>query len=94
MFHVASDSPLEKKRGFDFNKAHPLLAGEINMALDGIQNVLRRLIDLENRGQRGMEDRRRDTAEKIQQVEGGRRVHQAYRPATSAPAPRYLDRSE
>ena len=72
----------------------PALRQEVETELDGIQNVLRRLIDLENRGQRGMEDRRRDTAEKIQQVEGGRRVHQAYRPATSAPAPRYLDRSE
>jgi hypothetical protein len=57
--------------------------------------VLGGLIALEGEQQRHVDAARRETADQLRRIEGGRRVHQAYgAPAAPAPAPRYLDRTE
>lgn len=70
------------------------LRAEVEEELDQIQTVLRQLIELEARGQANVEANQRETAEKLRQVDGGRRLHQAYRTAKPPPKSRFLDRTE
>ncbi|MGE3165713.1 MAG: flagellar export chaperone FlgN [Planctomycetota bacterium] len=70
------------------------LRAEVETELDQIQAVLRQLIDLEARGQANVQANQRETAEKLRQVDGGRRLHQAYRGPRPQPKSRYLDRTE
>jgi hypothetical protein len=67
----------------------------VQSELDLLHVVLGGLIALEGEQQRRVETVRRETADQLRRIEGGRRVHQAYgAPTGPAPAPRYLDRTE
>ena len=53
------------------------------------------LIALESEQQRRVESAQRETSDQLRKIEGGRRVNQAYgSPSASAPAPRFVDRTE
>ncbi len=66
----------------------------IEEELGKIEGVLRTLIDLENQGQAGVEAIRRETADSLRKVDGGRRVQKAYHSPRAQAPPRYLDRTE
>ena len=70
------------------------LRDEIEQERLRVQDVLKGLIDLEEEGQRSIDRLRKETADKLRQVEGGRRVQQAYTAPTTARSPRYLDRTQ
>ena len=70
------------------------LRDEIESERLRLQDLLKSLIQLEEEGQKNIERIRRDTADKIRQVESGRRVSQAYGPAQPGRPPRYIDRSQ
>ena len=65
---------------------------EVETEMTRLEETLRRLIDLESRGQEEAAKARAETAEKLRRVEGGRRVQRAYKP--SSVPPRYLDKSQ
>ena len=52
----------------------------------------KQLIELENRGQNGVEELRQETVRHLKNVDGGRKVQQAYGRAPKQ-SPLYLDRS-
>jgi hypothetical protein len=68
---------------------------EIQAELDRLHLTLRGLIALESEQQQRVDAARGETADQLRRIEGGRRVNQAYGTAsTTAPAPKYLDRTE
>ena len=67
------------------------LCEDVDGELEQLQDVLKTLIELEMEGQRSVDRMRADTADQLRQVEGGRRMHRAYK--RGEPPPRYLDRS-
>jgi len=68
---------------------------EVQAELDLLHEALAGLIALEGDQQRHVESVRRESADQIRRIEGGRRVQRTYgAPAAPAPAPRRLDRSE
>ena len=70
------------------------LRDEIEQERTRLQDVLKGLIELEEEGQRSIDRLRQETADKLRQVEGGRRVQQAYTAPAAARSPRYLDRTQ
>ena len=86
-------SPL-KEGWADFrDQVQTTLRDEIESERQRLQGLLKSLIQLEEEGQRNIERIRNETSAKIRQVEGGRRVHQAYGSANGG-SPRYVDRSK
>lgn len=70
------------------------LRTDVEGELDQIQVVLRALIDQEAKGQQDVQRSQQETAEKLRQVEGGRRLHTAYKASPPSPRSRYVDRVE
>lgn len=55
------------------------LRSAVDAELENIQAVLRQLIDLENTGQQGLDQARRETADELKRVDDVRRMQNAYR---------------
>ncbi|MCI0652759.1 MAG: hypothetical protein L0Z55_12845 [Planctomycetes bacterium] len=87
-------APLKQEWPLFRERVSPKLRAEIEEDLCAIQSVLQRLIQIEARGGPQFDALRRDTAEKLKQVEGGRRIQQAYVRAPRPTNARYLDRTE
>lgn len=70
------------------------LRQEVERELEAIEGVLRQLIELETQGQRDLEGTQRETAAKLKQVDGGRKLHRAYAASPARQQSRYLDKRE
>jgi len=88
-------APHKQRWPYERDRLPGALRDAVQEELDRLHETLAGLIALEGEQQRQVEAVRRETADQLRRIEGGRRVHQAYGTSTaSAPAPRYLDRTE
>ncbi len=75
------------------NEVSAPLRHEVEEELRTIEEVLRELIEQENRGQKEIEGMWEITSQNLKKIESGRRVQQAYG-SPEKDRPRYLDRTQ